>query len=43
MDEILLHKNKKVSSEKEVPEHIESNFGENEIYHTDNMSLEDIK
>ena len=43
MYEILLHKNKKLSAEKEAPEHIESNFYENKLYQTDNISLEDTK
>ena len=43
MDESLLHKNKKLSAEKEAPEHIESNFYENKLYHIDNTSLEESK
>ena len=43
MDEILLHENQMVSSEKEAPENIECDFYDNEIYQVENMSLEDTK
>ena len=43
MDEILMHKNQKVSASKEVPENIDSDFDENGIYHIESMSLDDIK
>ena len=43
MDEILIHENQKVSSEKEATERVESGFYENERYSIDNMSLEDKK
>ena len=38
-----MNENQKVSAEKESPEHIESDFDENELYHIDNISLEDTK
>ena len=42
-DEILLHKNQKVSAKKEGHENVESNFDENKLYQIDNMSLDDTK
>ena len=43
MDKILLHENENESSVKEAPEHFESNFYGNGLYHIDNMSIEDTK
>ena len=43
MDEIILRKDDKVSSEAEAYEDIESEIGENDIYQIDNMSLDDKK
>ena len=43
VDEILLHKNQKLSAEKEAHEKFESDFDENELYQIDNMSLDDTK
>ena len=38
-----MHENQKVSSAKEAPENVESNFYESEIYQIDNTSLEGTK
>ena len=43
LDESLRHENQKVSASNKAPEHIESDFDENELYQIDNMSLEDTK
>ena len=43
MNEILLRENEKVSAVKESPANIESDFDKNELYHIENMSLEDTK
>ena len=43
MDKILLHENEKLSAAKEAHEKVESDFDENELYHIENMSLEDTK
>ena len=40
VDEILLHKNEKLSAMKESNKNIKSYFDENKLYHIDNMSLE---
>ena len=43
VDEILLEEDNKVSAEEEAQENIESDFNENDLYHIDNMSLDDKK
>ena len=43
MDEILLHKNLKVSAEREAPNFFDSNFDENELYQIGNMIPEDTQ
>ena len=43
MDEILLHENRKVSTSKEAPEILDSDYDEKETYQVENMSLEETK
>ena len=43
VDEILLYETKKVSSQKEAPEFLESDFYEDKLYQIDNMSLDETK
>ena len=43
MDEILLQKNQKVSTTKEIPGKIESDLDENKPYQIDNTSIDDNK
>ena len=43
MDEILLHKNEKLSAVKGSPENVDSDFGWEKLYQIENVSLEDTK
>ena len=42
-DEIILHKNQKVSAEKKAHENVESDFDDNQLYQINNTSLDDTK
>ena len=39
----MLHENEKVSAKKKEHENVDSDFDNNELYHIENMSLEDNK
>ena len=43
MDEILLQENQKVIADKGSHENIASDFDESELYHIDNISIDDTK
>ena len=43
MDEILLHKTKKLSAAREAPEFLDPNYDENDLYQVETMSLEGTK
>ena len=42
-EDFLLHEIQKVIVAREAPENFESDFDKNELYHIENMSLEDTK
>ena len=43
MYDIILHENNKVSAEAEAHENIDSEIDDNDLYHTDNISLKEKK